>query len=184
MHRNLTDLALNKICQQINCKSHIAYLILRVCSFQFSVPRIATGNVWHQYDPREPIYCLRHHLKKIIIRGYKGKQSDIDFANFFIGNARVLQKMTIGVPRNQCDKWMANQRMTLDMNYKASKNAQLQIMYYYLLTDMDCQKRTHDLSILDPFDAQIDDVLGGTISIQDISFRVEQYQFRIYLISS
>ena len=50
--------------------------------------------------------------------------------------------MAIGVPKKQNDKWMANQLLKLHLELKASKDAHLQFMHYYLFTDMDVQKRT------------------------------------------
>lgn len=98
------------------------------------------------------IHCLGHHLNKIVIRGYQGNQADIDFVNFFVVSSRVLKIMKIVALRKISDKWMANQRKSLLLDYKASMDAKFHFTYCYLRTEMDCAKRTHDLSVSDPFD--------------------------------
>ncbi|TVU07190.1 hypothetical protein EJB05_47234, partial [Eragrostis curvula] len=116
-----------------------------------SVPRVNVADTQQLYLPG-PIHCLGHHLKKIVIRGYQGSRQDIDFANFFIVNARVLQILKFGVPKKFSDKWVAKQRKALLLNQKASGDAKICFTYHYLLIEMDCERRTHDLTMLDPFD--------------------------------
>jgi hypothetical protein len=101
---------------------------------------------------RPTIPCLGHYLTKIVIRGYQGSRAHTGFTRFFVANASVLRVMNIAVPRKVTDKWMANQRKVLRTDCKASADAEIRFTYYYLRTEMDCAKRTHDLSVTDPFD--------------------------------
>ncbi|GJN12091.1 hypothetical protein PR202_ga30338 [Eleusine coracana subsp. coracana] len=118
-----------------------------------SGPRINVADTQYDNLPAPgSIHCLGQHLHKIVIRGYQGRQADIDFANFFLVNARMLRIMKIIAPRMISDKWIANQRKSLLLDYKASKDAEIHFTYCYLRTEMDCRKRTHDLSVSDPFD--------------------------------
>ncbi len=45
------------------------------------------------YDPLHPIECMELHLRKVVIRYYEGKRPDVDFAKFFVLNAKVLREM-------------------------------------------------------------------------------------------
>ncbi|KAF6990742.1 hypothetical protein CFC21_007904 [Triticum aestivum] len=49
-------------------------------------------NVW-KYDPLDPLECLELHLKKVVLKNYDGiRDSSINFAKFFVLNAKVLKK--------------------------------------------------------------------------------------------
>ena len=75
------------------------------------------------YNPQDPIECLELHLKKIVVNDYRGMRADVDFAKFFILNAKVLKEMYLGVVPSCNDKWMANQRRRLQLDNKASPGA-------------------------------------------------------------
>jgi len=75
------------------------------------------------YNPQDPIECLELHLKKIVVNDYRGMRADVDFAKFFILNAKVLKEMYFGVVPSCNDKWMANQRRRLQLDNKASPGA-------------------------------------------------------------
>ena len=44
-----------------------------------------------QYNSNDPIECLEIHLREIYLNDYRGITPDINFANFFVLNARVLK---------------------------------------------------------------------------------------------
>ena len=75
------------------------------------------------YNPLEPIECLELHLKKVVVNDYCGMRSDVDFAKFFVLNAKVLKEMYFGVVSSCNDKWMANQRKQIQLDNKASPGA-------------------------------------------------------------
>ena len=75
------------------------------------------------YNPLEPIECLELHLRKVVVNDYRGMRSDVDFAKFFVLNAKVLKEMYFGVVSSCNDKWMANQRKQLQLDNKASPGA-------------------------------------------------------------
>ena len=100
------------------------------------------------YDPSDPIKCLQTHLKKLVLNNYKGGKKDISFAKFFVSNAEVLNEILFGVNKKVNKKWVANQQRLLQVETKASPDAQFKfILVSYFNVELD----THDLSIVDPF---------------------------------
>jgi len=76
------------------------------------------------YNPLDPIECLELHLKKVVVNYYRGMRPEVDFAKFFVLNAKVLNDMYFGVLQSCNDKWIANQRRQLQLDNKASPDAQ------------------------------------------------------------
>ncbi|CAM0871279.1 unnamed protein product [Alopecurus aequalis] len=115
-----------------------------------SRPWIVMDNL-RKYDPLDPIECLELHLKIVMLKNYDGTSSSIDFAKFFVLNAKVLKEMKITLPYHREQKWFANQRSRLPIRNRASKDARIELRCgtkdYF--TD---NKHTHDLSMADPFD--------------------------------
>ncbi|KAG2641386.1 hypothetical protein PVAP13_2KG156400 [Panicum virgatum] len=85
--------------------------------------RLKTMKNARTYKSWVPIECLELHLKKIVVNDYRGMRADVDFAKFFILNAKVLKEMYFGVVPSCNDKWMANQRRRLQLDNKASPGA-------------------------------------------------------------
>ena len=75
------------------------------------------------YNPQDPIECLELHLKKVVVNDYRGMRPDVDFAKFFVLNAKVLKDIYFGVVQSCNDKWIANQRRRLQLDNKASPDA-------------------------------------------------------------
>ncbi|WVZ62717.1 LOW QUALITY PROTEIN: hypothetical protein U9M48_012428 [Paspalum notatum var. saurae] len=104
-----------------------------------------------------PLECLDRHLKMVQIINYEEKRSDINFTNFFVMNAGVLESMKFVVRRDKCGaKWIARQHKKLQVNERASQGAR----FYF---EADCGRgpssvvhmnHIHDLS-LDPFDTSL-----------------------------
>uniref|UniRef100_A0ACD5XTC0 Uncharacterized protein n=2 Tax=Avena sativa TaxID=4498 RepID=A0ACD5XTC0_AVESA len=46
-----------------------------------------------QYDTLDPIKCLELHLQAVVMNNYEGMGGDVNFAKFFILNAKVLKVM-------------------------------------------------------------------------------------------
>ncbi|CAL5076016.1 unnamed protein product [Urochloa decumbens] len=74
------------------------------------------------YNSLDPIECLERHLKTVILKNYDGKRHDVDFAKFFVLNAKVLKKMKFGTLNNCNDKWVANQRGRLQLDNRGSRD--------------------------------------------------------------
>lgn len=124
-----------------------------------SRPQKAMNNVW-KFDPLERIECLELHLKKVVLKNYNADKSPaVDFANFFILNAKVLEEMEIGVLhdgsyRCMSDKWMCDQRRPLQLDNRASQNARIELKRVAMAIPTN-HGHTHDLSMADPFDKSL-----------------------------
>ncbi|KAK1696675.1 hypothetical protein QYE76_013372 [Lolium multiflorum] len=106
-----------------------------------------------EYDPLDPIECLELHLKKVVLMNYDGsKKPCVDFAKFFVLNAKLLKEMEIQVINNGNDDWMTNQQKQLCVENRASRDARIELKIdtrkSYIRMD------THDLSMADPFDSR------------------------------
>ncbi|CAN6251472.1 unnamed protein product [Urochloa humidicola] len=42
-----------------------------------------------------PIECVQHHMKKVVLREFRGTRSELDFLKFIAEHAKVLEKMVI-----------------------------------------------------------------------------------------
>ncbi|XP_037441806.1 putative FBD-associated F-box protein At5g56390 [Triticum dicoccoides] len=109
-----------------------------------------------QYGTLDPIECLELNLKAIVLNTYEGKTPDVDFAKFFVLNAKVLELMKFGVYRNSCNqKWVANQHMRLQLDNRASRDARFDFERDYGNCRFYYKKHMHDMWIADPFDRSL-----------------------------
>ena len=112
--------------------------------------------------PSDPIECLKFHLKKVVLKVYDGKRLEVDFARFFVLNARVLERMEFGLVNNRNDEWRDNHRRQLQLKDRASRDARFEFKKFTWTTFKYIDKRTHDLSTADPFNASF---LDGFVTI-------------------
>ena len=99
-----------------------------------------------------PIECLEHHLKKLVLKVYHGKGSEVHFARFFILNAKVLEIMEFGLVDNLDKEWMTNHCRELKVGDKASPCPQF-VFKKFAFSTLKYNNRIHDLSMSDPFHA-------------------------------
>uniref|UniRef100_A0ACD5VM61 Uncharacterized protein n=1 Tax=Avena sativa TaxID=4498 RepID=A0ACD5VM61_AVESA len=109
-----------------------------------------------------PTECLDLHLKKVALKVYYGEGPEVDFARFFILNAKVLEKMEFGLVGGHDDKWWDNKYRQLQVEYRASRNARIEFKRFSTDAFQDNKKLTHDLSLADPFDISF---LDGYVTI-------------------
>uniref|UniRef100_A0A452XQP9 Uncharacterized protein n=5 Tax=Aegilops tauschii subsp. strangulata TaxID=200361 RepID=A0A452XQP9_AEGTS len=77
-----------------------------------------------EYDPPELIECLELHLKEVLLKNYDGTiPLCIDFAKFFVLNAKVLKEMKITLPYHRQYNWFANQHRLLRTKDRISQDA-------------------------------------------------------------
>uniref|UniRef100_A0ACD5TDI8 Uncharacterized protein n=1 Tax=Avena sativa TaxID=4498 RepID=A0ACD5TDI8_AVESA len=119
--------------------------------YVISWPENDMNNV-RRYDPLDPIECLELHLKKVVLKNYNGnKRSFVDFAKFFLLNAKVLKEMEIGAIKSSSEKWMHYQRRQLQVENSASPDVQIDLKrdakQYFTHHEY-----AHDFSRADPFD--------------------------------
>ncbi|VAI35776.1 unnamed protein product [Triticum turgidum subsp. durum] len=103
----------------------------------------------------DPIECLNLHLRAIIVNTYRGMQPDVNFAKFFVLNAKVLKVMKFGVCGTYNEKWMANQQRRLQLDKRASRDARFDFERDVGGCWFSNKKHTHDLWIADPFDSSL-----------------------------
>jgi hypothetical protein len=109
------------------------------------------SNFWRRKH-RDLIRSLDIRLKKISWRYYRGIKSHVDFATFFILNAKVLELMTLQVYKDDYnEEFIAQQRKKLQLDKKASRGAR-----FHITTEWSHHStswfRVHDLDLADPFE--------------------------------
>ncbi|TVT97153.1 hypothetical protein EJB05_57612 [Eragrostis curvula] len=110
-------------------------------------------NVWfHKYQ--NLIGTLDIRLKKIVLINYGGTNSHINFAKFFVLNARVLQSMILEVSHKISGEWIERQHRLLETENRASRGALVDFVYHNSRPGplgWVGAKVAHDLSTADPF---------------------------------
>ncbi|KAM3300442.1 hypothetical protein ACQJBY_041450 [Aegilops geniculata] len=108
-------------------------------------------NLWRRKH-RNLIRSLDIRLKTIDWRYYVGTKSDVDFATFFLLNARELELMTLQVyPSDIKEEFLTQQREKLQLDKNASEGVRLHFIPngpHRSFTDF----RVHDLDLADPFE--------------------------------
>ncbi|KAJ1288272.1 hypothetical protein BS78_02G078000 [Paspalum vaginatum] len=110
------ELNLNEVVDFLKCFPCLEKLYI-TSSMQKSMKNAMSHN------PLDPIECLELHLKKVVISNYCGMRAGVDFAKFFVLNAKVLREMIFITTKNCNDKWRANQHRRLRLDNKASPGA-------------------------------------------------------------
>ena len=111
-------------------------------------------NRWRRKH-KDFIKCSDIRLKTIVLEQYQGIRSQVNFASFFLLNARELELMTLEVESEDYnEEFFAEQLRMLQMEKKASKGARLHF------TANGCQRfvmhvdHIRDLSITFPFECR------------------------------
>ncbi|TVU44144.1 hypothetical protein EJB05_03577, partial [Eragrostis curvula] len=71
-----------------------------------------------------PIECLDRSLKVIELRPYKGYDTHVEFAKFFIERAKILKLMKFGGCGGHSPRWIQDQHRQFNADSKASRCAQ------------------------------------------------------------
>ena len=101
---------------------------------------------------RQFIKCFDIHLKTIVLQGYRGTRSQINFASFFLQNAKKLELMTLEVDNRVANcAFFAEQYGVLQMEKRASRTAQLHFRLKRCRRDAHVN-HVRDLAITDPFE--------------------------------
>ncbi|MBC2899285.1 hypothetical protein CFC21_112136 [Triticum aestivum] len=79
-----------------------------------------------QYDPLNPIECLETHLKKVVFKSFKGYGKQVDFARFFVLNAKVLDKIEFEVKNHYSSGTVASKHKLLQVENRASREARFE----------------------------------------------------------
>ena len=79
-----------------------------------------------QYDPVHPIECVEAHLKKVVFKSYVGYENQLDFARFFVLNAKVLNKMELEGCYDDIDNMVTYLHDKLQVENRASRDAEFE----------------------------------------------------------
>ncbi|TVU39654.1 hypothetical protein EJB05_13085, partial [Eragrostis curvula] len=116
------------------------------------------------YDKLTSIECLELHIKKIVLKGYEGKRSDVRFAKFFLANAQALELFSIRFRNTSSytmsnEDWIAEQRRHLQLRNRASQHVKFHFEYdncyrhiYFSHDTYDISEQINDSARNDPFD--------------------------------
>ncbi|TVU11949.1 hypothetical protein EJB05_45561, partial [Eragrostis curvula] len=105
-------------------------------------------NLWRRKH-RDLVRCVDIRLKKVVLDNYRGIRSQVNFATFFVLNAKMLELMRFE-GRICSDEFIARQHRLLQVEKRASKGAQFHFTKY-----RECLphiKHVSDLSKTDPFE--------------------------------
>jgi hypothetical protein len=116
--------------------------------FQYALKENNPKNLWRRKH-RKFIGCLDIHLK-IVFETYQGIVSDVNFATFFVLNAKELELMTFHVERID-EEFIARQERLLQLDKKASKGARFHFTTDRCLRDIGDISDVRDLDLADPF---------------------------------
>ncbi|CAM0955902.1 unnamed protein product [Alopecurus aequalis] len=112
----------------------------------------------HHLDPTDTVECLGH-LRYVELQCYVGKKPDVDFAKFFVLNAKVLELMKFVVEDGCTQSWRTDQYKLLQFESRASGNALFDFRSYSgRAYPTGCIRRgnhhnEHVLSMANPFDS-------------------------------
>ncbi|XP_044959855.1 putative FBD-associated F-box protein At3g50710 [Hordeum vulgare subsp. vulgare] len=106
-----------------------------------------------QYDRLYPIECLQTHLKTVVFETFVGHDKQLNFARFFVLNAKVLKNIEFeGVYGANDSVSLAYQHTLLRVENRASRDAQFEFRSRHRDTENHLLKHIHDLSVADPFE--------------------------------
>ena len=106
------------------------------------------------------VWCLKYQnligaldirLKKIVLLGYRGNKSHVNFAKFFVLNARVLESMVFEKEGMISNEWTEKQHSLLQTKNRASRGAQFDFVYHHCRPGWAGIELAHDLSTDNPF---------------------------------
>ena len=104
-----------------------------------------------KYGPLDPIECLESYLKRVVLEGYSGDMPNVEFAKFFVLNAKVLEEMKFGSIHSRDREWKSNQHMWLQVDSRASRGARFEFTSRYCRHNGLGNSHTHDLPMANPF---------------------------------
>ncbi|KAL6639378.1 hypothetical protein ACP70R_023108 [Stipagrostis hirtigluma subsp. patula] len=131
------DLSLDVIINFMRCFPSLENLYIKTFA-------LGMENEWRN-KPLYRIECLDLHLKRLVLIGYQGNKSHVDFVTFFVLNARVLEsvKLVVELSKAEDKRWAKNQRRELQLSNRASSCAKLDFTPH---ESFSCQRDIHELS--------------------------------------
>ncbi|XP_062214577.1 putative F-box protein At3g58860 [Phragmites australis] len=152
--RSVKILAINQ--QSINLDMVIDLIKCFPCLEKLYIKCCISGekNLWRRKH-RHLIKCLDIRLKTIVLEPYWGINSQVNFASFFVLNARELELMRLGVgSSNYNEVFFAKQHRMLQMEKRASRGARLDFKVKICPHNLLHINHVRDLSITNPFECR------------------------------
>ncbi|XP_048535030.1 putative F-box/LRR-repeat protein At5g02700 isoform X2 [Triticum urartu] len=126
--RTLKVLALKSSGQKLNAVLNIlrGFPCLEKLCVIFHTNRERNDENEPQYDPLHPVECLETRLKKVVFKSFEGYGKQVDFAKFFVLNAKVLDKIEFEVRNQYSSETVAYEHRLLQVENRASREARVE----------------------------------------------------------
>ena len=103
-----------------------------------------------------PIECVQRHIKKVVLREFRGTRSELDFLKFIAEHAQVLEKMVIVLAHGNSPTDSVGTNLRTKMASANWANPRCELMIFQTLFHQQgtawCYLAAFDLSNPDPFD--------------------------------
>ncbi|KAF0931653.1 hypothetical protein E2562_005608 [Oryza meyeriana var. granulata] len=101
-----------------------------------------------------PIECVKRHIKKMVLREFRGQRGELDFLKFIAEHAEVLEQMVVVTTSGSADRLSASLRAFLASAKWASEGCKLMISRspFHQEGTAWCYQGAFDFSNQDPFD--------------------------------
>ena len=107
---------------------------------------------WFRRKHRDFIRSHNIRVKTLVLEPYLGTLSHVNFATFFVLNARELESMTFQIEDSvYSDGFLARQHRKLQLDNKASRNARFHFTTTSCRRAVFSTKHLHDFDLNDPF---------------------------------
>ena len=102
------------------------------------------------------IECVQRHIKKVVLREFRGTRSELDFLKFIAEQAQVLEKMVIVLTHGHSPSDPVGTNLRTKMASAKWSNARCELMVFQTPFHQEgtawCYLAAFDLSNPDPFD--------------------------------
>ena len=102
-------------------------IVFVYCFFPFQAYRGGDQNLWRRKH-HNLIKCLDIRLKTVVLNNYRGIKSQVNFATFFVLNAKMLESMTF-----ECQSYIVTGRFVAEQHRCSSWRKGLQDVLGFIL---------------------------------------------------
>ncbi|CAL5077776.1 unnamed protein product [Urochloa decumbens] len=151
--RSVKILALQN--EQISLDVVINFMKCFPCLVKLYIKMAGSKNGWsREYHNFVMTHDIR--LKKVVLLNYQGNKDHVNFAKFFVLNAKVLESMVLELEKGitLSTEWIERQHKRLHTKNRASRGAEFDFVDHDSLSGLSGyvnEAQTHDLSMADPF---------------------------------